>query len=327
MNDPLATANIRSEGDSLWTLRDVTLRGVDRPRLDRVSVALPEGRVALAGVSGAGKSSLLSLLAGFEAPDSGELKHSTFSPEPSLPLFWSPQDGGLWPHLTVHEHLQTVQPSSPRMSAAAWLDLFRLAPVTASRPGELSAGERSRLSVARALASEAEVLLLDEPFAHVDAAHRDEDWRAVMDHASRFCRGLAFATHDPSVIRAYADHVICLESGRVVFSGAMSELLYSPPDRTTGWLLGPCNWLDENLMPFFAGVDASRTCVRPEETYLVRDSNAVLTATRMDCRGTTTCFELRDEQTEQSITIYALHDAGIDPGAKVSIQVRQAELT
>ena len=89
MTDNAVESETKTE--PLWTLRDVSLRGRSAPRLDGVSLTLPAGRVALAGVSGSGKSSLLSLLAGFERPDSGDVtRHQSGNSQ--LPVFWSPQD-------------------------------------------------------------------------------------------------------------------------------------------------------------------------------------------------------------------------------------------
>ena len=182
------------------------------------------------------------------------------------------------------------------MSVAEWLERFRLSTLADSRPAELSEGEQSRLSVARALASEAEVLLFDEPLAHVDAAHRESDWRVVMDFASEFCRGVVFATHEPAIIRTFADHVLSLDRGRVQFAGPVEQLLYFPPDRTSAWLLGPCNWLDEETRKVFPETDSARTCLRPEETRINVDSDGRFVVSRIDSSGTQSRFELSDEE-------------------------------
>lgn len=314
-------AQTDSKDEPLWTLHDVSLRGRSTPRLDRVSLTLPAGRVALAGVSGAGKSSLLSLLSGLEGPDAGTLtRHETGST--SLPVFWSPQDYGLWSHLSAREHLEHVQsePSRSGVSVEEWLKRFRLTALAESCPGELSEGEQSRLSVARALASEADVLLLDEPLAHVDAAHREDDWRTLMDFAGEFCRGVVFATHEPQIIRAFADHVVALDRGRVHFAGSVEELLYSPPDRTAAWLLGPCNWLDEKTRAFFPEAGSERKCLRPEETHVIADSAGKFVVTRIDCIGTRSRMELNAADST-SIELYAIHNPQIEAGSKVRIEV------
>lgn len=311
-----------SKGEPLWTLRDVSVRGRSTPRLDGVSLTLPAGRVALAGVSGAGKSSLLGLLAGFERSDTGTVTRHEEG-DSSLPVFWSPQNYGLWSHLSVREHLEHVCPESSRtgVSVDKWLERFRLTPLADARPAELSEGEQSRLSVARALASEAEVLLFDEPLAHVDAAHRESDWRAVMDFASEFCRGIIFATHEPPIIRAFADHVVSLDRGRIQFAGSVEQLLHSPPDHTAAWILGPCNWLDQKTREFFPEADSGRTCIRPEETRVNADSAGRFAVTRIDRTGTQSRFELSEGESAGTLEVYAMHNPQVEIGTRVQIEL------
>ena len=320
MNDEPAQRDAKSE--PLWTLRDVSLRGRSAPRLDGVSLSLPSGRIALAGVSGAGKSSLLSLLAGFDRADSGEVTRHE-ADNSTLPVFWSPQDYGLWSHLSVREHLESVYPKSSRtgVSVDEWLEQFRLTSMANSCPAELSEGEQSRLSVARALAAEADVLLFDEPLAHVDAAHREADWRSVMDFAEEFCRGIIFATHEAAVIRAFADHVVSLDRGQVQFAGPVEQLLHSPPDRTTAWLVGPCNWLDEETRKVFPETDSARTCLRPEETHINVESEGRFVVTRINSSGTQCRFELSDGESAGSLDVYAMHNPQIQIGSRVQVAV------
>ena len=96
----------------LWQFERVTLKGNRRLRLDDVSVEIRHGVTAVVGYSGAGKTSLLNLLAKFEVPHAGRMRVSVPSHADRLPLYWLPQTGGLWPHLTVAEHLEAVMPPS-----------------------------------------------------------------------------------------------------------------------------------------------------------------------------------------------------------------------
>jgi ABC-type multidrug transport system ATPase subunit len=307
----------------LWTLRDVSLRGQNAPRLDRVSLTIPAGRVALLGVSGAGKSSLLRILAGFETPDSGTvIRHEGVMPS-SLPVFWSPQDYGLWPHLTVREHLEHARPADSRTanSVENWLQQFRLETLADSQPGALSEGEQSRLSVVRALASEADVILLDEPLAHVDPVHREDDWRTVMSHVEEFCRGVVFSTHEPAIVRRFADVVVSLHRGRIQFAGSTSQLLFSPPDESAAWLLGPCNWLDDKCRQWFPDTEPSWPCLRPEETSLSRDSAGEFRVASVEAHGTGARFELQHVEQDSTLVVYATHNPEVQPDSRVRINV------
>ena len=167
----------------VFRLENVTLPGIGgAQRLDGVSVEIPPGVTAIVGASGAGKSSLLEVLAGFARPSQSlgiaipglwDGRERT-----RLPLFWLPSDLGLWPGETVRGHVTAVAPRGGSRGPDDWLTDFGLAPLARRYPGILSAGERSRLAAARAAASGAAVLLLDEPFAHVDPHRLPACWAA-----------------------------------------------------------------------------------------------------------------------------------------------------
>jgi iron(III) transport system ATP-binding protein len=106
-----------------------------------------------------------------------------------IPLFWVPQNGGLWPHLSAEQHLLSVNKS--KELADEILSSLDLEHRKAAFPDELSQGERSRLALARALASNADVLLMDEPLSHVDPVRKPGYWdivtRLTNDHLPRLC--------------------------------------------------------------------------------------------------------------------------------------------
>ncbi|QDT16920.1 ATP-binding cassette domain-containing protein [Alienimonas californiensis] len=275
----------------LFTLSHVSLPGrPGRPRLDDVSLTIPPGVTAVVGASGAGKSSLLEVLVGFEAPSSGMIKRGA---PPSGDgeaggLFWVPSDLGLWPGETVMGHLLAVQPERDEAAAEALLDRFGLAGVADRRPGTLSAGERSRLALARAVASGAGVLVLDEPLAHVDPAALPGLWAVLREHwdgtADGVRRSVVFAIHDPAAALRESTHCVALADGRVRFAGPTTELHENPPDRATGALLGPLNELP----------DGPRRFVRAERLELAPQADGPLTVVRTAPAGPVTTTELTD---------------------------------
>ncbi len=233
----------------LWTLDDVSLEGRGRPRLEGVSVSIPAGRVAVLGASGSGKTSLLNLLVGYEQPDRGSVNRLVpnsiqgDSP-PRSPLFWSPPDYGLWPHLTVREHLVAVAPEGQQRCGDQLLRQFGLEPVAGAYPESLSQGECSRLSVARAIAAQPRCLVLDEPLEHVDAGHRDDCWRGLREWVAENAASLVFCTHSAERVLSEADWCLCLDQGRLVWSGTVDELYSRPGNPAIAAFLGPCNWVE-----------------------------------------------------------------------------------
>ena len=238
--------------EALWILDRVSL---GEERLREVSVEIPRGLTAVVGWSGAGKTSLLNVLVSFERPSRGVIAAPAS-------IAWAPQNGGLWPHCTALQHLELARGNAADVEAL--LDAFDLRERAHARPGELSQGESARLNVARALASRAEVLVMDEPLAHVDPARVTRYWTALREHLGP--RSLVFATHSPEAALAHAEHVICLRAGRILHAGATGESYAHPPSVEVMECLGPGNWItpDEAALWFGEKLRAPR-CFRPEQ--------------------------------------------------------------
>jgi NitT/TauT family transport system ATP-binding protein len=187
--------------------------------LDRLSMEVAPGEfVCLIGASGCGKSTLLSLVAGLDLPTSGEI--STGGQRVAL-MF---QEPALFPWLTVARNVELplrasgVARDQRRQRVASLLDLVHLGGFADKRPHELSGGMRQRAALARALAQDAEILLMDEPFGALDAMTRD----LLHDELDRICaeRGLTvlFVTHNVREAVRLGDRVVVLSSrpGRVI---------------------------------------------------------------------------------------------------------------
>lgn len=232
--------------EPLWRIERALLPGHPRPRLDSVSLTIPAGVTAILGPSGAGKSSLLSVLTGFEQLQSGRLERCFEAPAGRLPVFWTPPNDGLWPHLTVGDHLRTVAPQcfAENGKITELLSRFDLQDKTDTLPDHLSQGESARLALARALAADPAVLVLDEPLVHVDPARVRKYWDVVQAHRQeRAPVSLVFSTHSAEAVIREAEYVVCLNEGRVVYSGSVRQLYSEPPSSDLAWSLGPVNWI------------------------------------------------------------------------------------
>ena len=191
--------------------------------LDAVDFELAEGeRVAIVGFSGSGKTTLLSILAGLLAPDVGRVEmDGAPAPPAGLERGVVFQSYALLPWLTVQANVQlavdAVHPEWPRAERRAqalrWISLVGLGPARAKRPRELSGGMRQRVAVARALATEPRILLLDEPLGALDALTRaglqDEIGR-ILD-AER--RSAVLVTNDVDEALLLADRIVPLSPG------------------------------------------------------------------------------------------------------------------
>ena len=270
--------------DPLWQLDAISLGPA---RLREVSLTIERGVTAVIGWSGAGKTSLLNVLAGFEKPDRGGM---TGGPR----VAWVPQNGGLWPHCTAREHLEIARPSAEGIDEL--LAAFDLAEKAHARPHELSEGEESRLAVARALAADAEVLVMDEPLVHVDPARAGKYWRAIREHVTATGASLVFATHAPEAALGEATQAICLRAGRVLHTGPVGQLYSQPPSEELMGFLGPGNWLTPAEALAWLGVEiAAARCYRPEQIVIGKGDAFPVESARF--RGAFAEVELREKGT------------------------------
>ncbi len=274
----MSTISPQSES-LLWSLTDVSLNWAKGTRLTEINLEIPAGVTAVMGYSGAGKTSLLNLLVQFERPDRGTLTRTETSSSQAncLDLFWVPHTLGLWPQYTVLEHLTLVCPQTDleHFSPESLLDDFNLKPLASKYPGQLSQGEASRLAVARALASHARVIVLDEPLVHVDQAHWPAYWNVIRQFCQERQISLVFSSHSPELVLREATYLVCLEQGRTVFAGDVNELYYDPPSRQLASYLGPVNDLSLVDRQAITEHEKPPRFTRPEQLSIVSDDQGV----------------------------------------------------
>lgn len=222
----------------------IELSGVEKrygalAALAGVSLSVAAGEfTALVGGSGSGKTTLLKTINGLVRPDAGAIRVEGQNVAAAAPhvlrrrIGYVFQEVGLFPHLTVAENIAVT----PRLlgwdkvrraqRAAELLDLVALPrEVGARMPAALSGGQRQRVGVARALAAEPRLMLMDEPFGALDPLTRDQlggDYRALHD---RLGLTTVMVTHDMAEAVLLADRIVVLEDGAVIADGAPADLL------------------------------------------------------------------------------------------------------
>jgi osmoprotectant transport system ATP-binding protein len=205
-----------------------------------VSLEIHAGEtLVLLGRSGSGKTTLLKLINRLLVPRKGAVlvqDRATSEWDPIAlrrGIGYVIQEGGLFPHFTVAENIALV-PSlenwdSRRTSKRVQelLELVGLEPsqFASRRPNQLSGGQRQRVGVARALAADPPILLMDEPFGALDPVTRAEMQREFADIARRLGKTIVFVTHDLREARRLATRIVLLESGRIVASAPPDEFL------------------------------------------------------------------------------------------------------
>jgi len=219
--------------------RNVTKRFGEFVALDDVSVEVPSGALmALLGPSGSGKSTLLRVIAGLEKPDSGEVfigeREATQLRPQQRGVGFVFQHYAPFKHMTVADNVAfglTVRrrpKEETRKRVHELLELVQLEGLGKRYPAQLSGGQRQRMALARALAVEPEVLLLDEPFGALDARVRQElrDWlRRLHDEVHVTT---VFVTHDQEEAMQIADQIVLVNHGRVEQIGTPQDLYERP---------------------------------------------------------------------------------------------------
>jgi sulfate/thiosulfate transport system ATP-binding protein len=239
--------------------RDIVKRFGDFTALDRVSVDVPTGTLtALLGPSGSGKSTLLRVIAGLERPDEGVI-HLDGEDVTRVP----PQDRGVgfvfqhyaaFKHMTVRDNvafglrIRKRPKAEVRERVDQLLGLVQLREFGHRYPAQLSGGQRQRMALARALAPEPRVLLLDEPFGALDARVRAElrDWlRRLHDEVHVTT---VFVTHDQEEAMEVADQIAVLDHGRLEQVGTPRELYDQPATEFVMRFVGDASSLDGELV-------------------------------------------------------------------------------
>lgn len=202
--------------------------------VDDVTLTVEGGQfVALVGQSGSGKSTLLKTINRLIVPDGGRVtidgEDVAGGPAPLLRrrIGYVFQNVGLFPHLTVAENIAMPRRiGGAPVDVAARLDQVELPRDLADRtPAQLSGGQRQRVGIARALAGEAKLLLMDEPFGALDPVTRDALGRRVRGLHDELGLTTILVTHDMAEALLLADRVLVMDAGRIVADATPAELL------------------------------------------------------------------------------------------------------
>jgi len=268
---------------------------------DHLNLDIPDGElVALLGPSGSGKTSLLRIIAGLEVPDSGSVlfhgEDATHTDVRDRQVGFVFQHYALFGHMTIFENVAfglRVRPKATRPSdreiTAKVTDLLKLVQLDwiADRyPHQLSGGQRQRIALARALAVEPKVLLLDEPFGALDAKVRKELRRWLRRLHDEVHVTSVFVTHDQEEAMEVADRIVVMNQGRIEQVGTPDEVYDHPATPFVLKFLGDVNLFHSRLdhaqgIPVAGAAGGDVSYVRPHELQIIASPQTGSVAVRL----------------------------------------------
>ena len=262
----MTTADGRS---TILEVDGLTHRYGDELAVEDVSFGLVEGEiVALLGPSGCGKTTIVNAIAGHLAPAGGRIRlrgdDVTDTPPESRRVGIVFQSSTLFPHMTVAENvaygLREVDPVDRDDCVSEYLGLVDLEEQRSAYPFELSGGQKRRIELARALAPEPDVLLLDEPLSALDPTLRERLGREIVRIQRETGVTTLFVTHDQSEAMTLSDRLIVMTDGELAVVGEPRTLYESPPTPYVAAFLGRSNALSATIAetdPFAVAFDGA----------------------------------------------------------------------
>jgi putrescine transport system ATP-binding protein len=247
-----------TDGPAFVELRDLHCRFDDVAAVSGVSLGIRRGEIfAILGPSGCGKSTLLRLMAGLDVPDAGDviIEGQAMS---DLPPYRRPvntmfQSYALFPHMTVAQNIafglkqDRLSASEIAERSARVLALVKMQGLEHRKPDQLSGGQQQRVALARSLAKEPKLLLLDEPMAALDRKLRAEMQFELAEIIRQVRVTCIIVTHDQEEAMAMADRLALMQSGRIVQVGTPEAVYRQPNSRFSAEFLGEVNLVDGRL--------------------------------------------------------------------------------
>ena len=319
--------------------------------LDGIRLSVAAGsRTAIVGPSGSGKTTLLRIIAGFEVPDAGTVtvggtclaNGPDAVPAHQRGIGFVPQDGALFPHLTIADNVGFGLPRSLAGRTQRIRELMQLVSLDEAllrrRPHELSGGQQQRVALARAMAQQPRLMLLDEPFSALDTGLRAATRKAVAALLAQTGITAILVTHDQAEALSFADQVAVMRAGTLVQVGSPQTLYHHPRDADTARFLGDCIVLDAELRQGQARCalgtipvadtqreGSAQIMLRPEQLELGPQDGAGVRAEVVDTDFGGASCTVRVQLAERNVAPMEVRSPSLAPpavGSMVSVQVR-----
>lgn len=256
----------------------------EKTTVNSLSFKLEKGKsLAVIGESGCGKSTLLKLIYGLYDLEEGhifwndlEVLGPKYHLIPGMDFMkYLAQDFDLMPYITVAEnvgkYLSNIYAEQKKQRIAELLEIVEMSDYANIKAKNLSGGQMQRVALARVLALEPEVLLLDEPFSHIDNFRKNSLRRKLFTYLKEKQITTIFATHDSSDILSFADEVLVLKDGKIIEEGSPENIYSHPKTKYIASLFGDVNEIE---------IDGKTEFIYPHQLEIVPTSNIDVAVTK-----------------------------------------------
>lgn len=281
------------------------------PILSNITFEAEKGaHISIIGESGCGKSTLLKLLYGNLQPNAGEIcwnEHKILGPDYKLVpgeifMKYLSQDFDLMPFITVEENvsqfLSVFYPEELKQRTVELLEMIDMTAFAKTKVKYLSGGQQQRVALARVLAQKPEILLLDEPFSHIDNARKNNLRRNLFQYLKKEEITCIVASHDTNDILSFADEIIVLKNTTIIAQGTPEKVYHFPKNKYIASLFGDVNEIAIARLKPYATIDKS-VLIYPSELNISDKSGLKVSVKNSYFKGSYYLVEgiLNDEET------------------------------
>jgi len=280
-------------------VQNISFSYKDKPTLKSISISLEKGKtLAIIGESGCGKSTLLKLIYGLYDLNDGQIfwnENEVLGPKYNLIpgmdyMKYMAQDFDLMPFITVAEnvgkYLSNIYKEKKNERISELLEIVEMTEFANTKAQFLSGGQMQRVAIARVLALEPEVLLLDEPFSHIDNFRKNSLRRKLFSYLKEKQITTIIATHDSTDVLSYADEVIVMKDGEIIEKGNPKSIYNSPKNSYVASLFDDVNEIT---------IDGKKELLFPHQLQIVSKSDLKVTVMNCYFRGSHYLVEAKFE--------------------------------
>lgn len=313
----------------MLSIQNISFSYLKQKTIPSFSLELDEGRtLAIIGESGCGKSTLLKLIYGLHDLDEGHIfwkENEVLGPKyhliPGMDFMkYLAQDFDLMPFITVAEnvgkYLSNIDKKKKQNRILELLEIVEMTEFVNVKAKYLSGGQMQRVALARVLALEPEVLLLDEPFSHIDNFRKNSLRRSLFKYLKANQITTIIASHDENDYLPFVDEIVVLKDGKQVAKGTPKELIANPPNYYVASLFDDVN---EIKASYFDANSDEFILVYPNQLQVVKDSKLQVKVTQNYFKGS---HYLIEATCDDGRKLFFVNDDSIEIGKEVCLNLK-----